>query len=301
MHCLPPTSQDKPAKPLCRSVQAGNTVAEYALIGTGTLVLLFGAFQLLGGDLNTIFGNLDNMMKHQSQVASSATAQHLAAKNSFSPAQPSQTQTGSNPPQNGPPPSSSSGTPQGSTQQGPITQTVGANGTTETYAQNITNSAQQALADGSITQSEYNTIVALANKGHDIATVQGLLETAFTNSQGNSATYANTHLTFNGQTYTPDQLNSVLQTNVSQFGDLKQQAVVLNGVLYDQNLLTTINNSGTQIINNGFATQQQNQSSASFIQYQQTDPNTGSADTNQNSASICTAGQHLDSGNHCVP
>lgn len=240
-------------------------------------------------------------MNQQLQVANSANAQHQSKKNGFIAAQSQVLQTGppapTTTPGPAPPPTSVS-----SSQNGPTVQTIGANGTTSAYAQSITDTAKQSLASGTITQAEYDSIVALANQGHEIATIQGLLENAYTQSSGNSNTFANTQLTFNGQNYTPAQLNSVLQSTVGTFSTMKSQVSVLNGVLTDQKLLTTVNNSGTQIINNGYATQQQNQSSASFIQYQSTGASGGgSTDTNQQSANICTAGQHLDANNHCVP
>jgi hypothetical protein len=144
-------------------------------------------------------------------------------------------------------------------------------------------------------------VARLANKGHDIAMIQGLLEYAYKQSNGNSSAYANSSLTFNGQSYTPSQLNSILKSNIADFSTLRSQASTQRGVLYNQALLGAINDSGGQIINNGYSSQQQNQTADSFIQYQNAGLGGGSADTHQESAVICTKGEHLDVNNQCVP
>src|SRR5262249_13684223 len=159
--------------------------------------------------------------------------QQLAAKNSFIASQSSH--TGSNP---APPPAAAAGV--NPSAQGPVTQTVGANGTTESYAQSITDGAKKALADGSISQAEYDLIVQTSNQGHDIAAIQGLLESAYKSSNGNAGAYAGTHLNFNGQNYTPAELNELLKTNVADFSDLKTRASAQTGVLNNQSLLITL-------------------------------------------------------------
>lgn len=273
--------------------QAGNTIVEYGLIGVSIVVVAIVGLQVTGGNLNDLFSQMKTDINHQVQATSTADAKHTSAKLAFQAATSAliNTNPGALP--------NSSGSANGSS-AAPVTQTVGANGTTDTYAQNINDQAQQSLASGKITQEEYNQIVNLANKGHDIAMIQGLLENAFTNSKGDSNAYANSKLTFNGQSYTPAQMNALLQSNTSDFSNLKSQVAVLNGVLYDQALLSTVDSSGSKIINNGYATQQQNQSADSFIQYQSGSPTGGSNSTNQESATICTSGQHMDSNNHCV-
>lgn len=298
MHFCKPDQTPAPKK---RLNQRGVTILEYAMIGGTFIGLSMVGLNLVGVNLNSLFLLMNTDMNHKMQNASTIQAQHASAKLGFQTTASSQVKTG-------PAPNIPAAIPSlpltasGST-AGPITQTVGANGTTETYAQNITDQAKQSLASGAITQAEYNVIVNLANKGHDIATIQGLLESAAANSSGNSANFANSSLTFNGQSYTPAQLNAVLASNLTDFTTLRSQASTLTGVLYDQSLLTTVNSSGSAIINNTFATQQQNSSAASYVQYQGaglTDA-TGSTSTNQQSATICTAGQHLDTSNHCVP
>jgi len=299
---LPPTNyltrQSNPRPNSRRYGQAytGNAIVEYLLIGAGILVVSVGALTLLGNNLNNIMGMLRGGMKNQIQASSNANAQHLAAMNSFTASLSSH--TGTNAAAAAAAAATASISPSA---QGPVTQTAGGNGTTETYAQTISDSAKKALADGSISQAEYDLIVQTSNKGHDIAAIQGLLEGAYKSSSGNASAYAGSQLNFKGQNYTPAQLNDLLKTNVADFSSLKTQASAQTGVLNNQSLLITLNDSGTAIINNTYSTQQQNQTADSYIQYQNAGTTTGgSADTNQQSATICTAGQHLDANNHCT-
>jgi hypothetical protein len=260
----------------------GNSIVEYTLIGCLVLLLCMGSFWLLSGNLNGKMQGLKQDMSSHSQAALSAKAQ-VAQQMANAQAQMQASMAGSV-----------------STNSGAV-QTVGANGTTAAYAADILSNAKQGLDSGAITQAEYDMVVKLANKGHDIATIQGLLENAFTQSGGDSTAYAASNLTFNGQNYTPTQLNDILASNINDFSTMRQQASVLNGVLYDQALLNSINDAGGNIINSGNATEQQNQTAASFAQYQSSGTGVASTGTNQQSAIICTNGEHLDSGNHCVP
>jgi hypothetical protein len=271
--------------------KAGQSLTEYSLIALAIAVVSITALMGMGKTLNISF---QDMLGHKQapvaavtapvqnpQLTSTAQAQIQAQQQA---ATGNQTTTGMQ------------SAPNNST-----VVTVGANGTTESYAQDILTKAQQALASGQITPAEFDIVSQLANKGHEIALIQGLLENAFQQSNGNSTVYANTPLPFNGQIYTPAQLNAVLTTSTNEFSTLRTKASVLNGVLYDQALLVSINDNGGNIINNGYSSEQQNQTAASFIQYQTEGVTGGSTDTNQQSAIICTAGQHLDASNHCVP
>jgi hypothetical protein len=270
--------------PFCAN--RGNTIIEYVFIGSLVLVACLGALQMVGVSWGGQMKHVKQDMLTHTQAANTAQAaqEQQIAEEQAQAAAAAATESSA------------------SANAGPV-ETVGANGGTASYASDILTNAQQALQAGKVTQAEYDIIVKLANQGHEIASLQGMLEGAYTQSNGNSAAYANTQLTYNGQSYTPAQLNAILQNNIGSFSALRSQASVLNGVLYDQPLLTSINDSGGNIINNGYASQQQNQSAASFIQYQQQGLGqaNGSSNTNQNSATICTSGEHLDSGQHCVP
>jgi len=267
--------------------RSGQSLTEYSLIALAIAVVSIAALRGMGSTLNISF---QDMLGHK-QPAITAPVQNPELTSSTQAQIQAQEQATAN--------NQTTGTE--TTANNSTVVTVGANGTTESYAQDILTKAQQALASGQITPAEFDMVSQLANKGHEIALIQGLLENAFQQSNGNSTVYANTPLPFNGQIYTPAQLNSILTTSINDFSTLRTKASVLNGVLYDQALLTSINDNGGNIINNGYSSEQQNQTAASFIQYQNEGVTGGSTDTNQQSAIICTTGQHLDASNHCAP
>ncbi len=262
----------------------GNTIQEYCLIGVLITLICIGGFSLMGTNWNDYMVSLKQDMLNHNQVAINAKA---IKQQQITSAQEQQT-------------ANASVAPVGNKPANVTIETMGANGIIASYAQDILANAKQALASGSLTQAEYDVVVRLANKGHDIAQLQSLLEGAFKQSNGNSSVYAKTQLTFNGQSYTPAQLNAILESNISDFSALRSQASVQHGVLYTQTLLNSINDNGGKIINNGYSSQQQNQTADSFIQYQSEGVGGGSQDTHQQSATICTSGQHLDTNNHCT-
>jgi hypothetical protein len=54
--------------------------------------------------------------------------------------------------------------------------TAGANGTTDLLANNLESLAEQLLKSGEISQTQYNSLITLANKGHELAVVEGKFE-----------------------------------------------------------------------------------------------------------------------------
>lgn len=272
---------------------SGQALVEYCVCAGAVLLICVVGFQIFGGNLAGWFALLkEDMGKNTQHTVQAKAGQSVlvgSAGNAGGQGQPSVMNNALSSIQNA----------QAESAKETI-DVAGSNGTTAAYATDILAKAKQSLDSGNLSQDEYDMVVKLANKGHDIAKIQGLLENAFSQSQGNSSAYANTALNFNGQTYTPSQLNSVLETSITDFSTLKSQASTLNGVLYDTTLLTTINDSGAQIINNGYSSKQQNQTADSFIQYQSGGATGGSTDTHQESAVICTNGDHQDSGTQCA-
>jgi Flp pilus assembly pilin Flp len=273
----------------------GNTLTEYAVIGAVLLVVSLGGVQLMGGNLTGWFGalhkNMDDTTKKsvetqgvqkqkaaEQMAAAAASAAPIAVGNQ---GPPSLALTAATIPPSKP------------------VNVVGSNGTTSAYANQIIDKAKESLAKGAISQGEYDLIMRLANKGHDIAAIQGLMENAYNQTKGNPSAYANTRLTFNGQSYTPAELNAILEGNVSEFSGLRKDASTLTGVLYDQGLLISINDNGGNIINSAYATRQQNQTAASFVQYQNEGIGTDAGNTHQQSGIICTNGHYSDNGTSC--
>ena len=80
-------------------------------------------------------------------------------------------------------------------------QTIGANGTTDLLASNLTAMANQLLESGQITQEQANTLLKLANQAHHIAEIQKLLETYSTKLGSDVTAFKNTPVTIDGTTY----------------------------------------------------------------------------------------------------
>lgn len=66
---------------------------------------------------------------------------------------------------------------------------VGVNGTTELLLANMESLIRQLQDQGKLTEEEANLIKGLANRGHELAEVQGLIEKVAENSQGNKEIY----------------------------------------------------------------------------------------------------------------
>lgn len=272
----------------------GQTLVEYGICASVVLVVCIVAMQTMGGNLAEWLGLLKADMSKSVQKTAQVTTEQQAVIAAARGAVNAAGQSGVV--------DKALETMQGAqVEENNATIAVsGSNGSqTEAYATGILSQAKQSLDAGKLSQDEYNVILKMANKGHEIAQLQSLLEGAFQQSQGNSAAYASSSLNFNGQTYTPTQLNAVLDSNVRDFSALRSQASTQTGVLYDENLLSTINESGGHIINNGYASKQQNATADSFIQYQSEGGAGGSAETHQESATVCTAGSYQDSGTQC--
>lgn len=277
---------------------SGQTLVEYCICGSAVLLVCVAGLTLFSGNLANLFDIVKQDMSKNVQLTAQAKqppagsdlggGTAMGAENGGE-ALPGHIEQAMN---------DALGSADGSMNE--TINVSGANGgTAEAYVATIMNQAKQSLSSGNISQDEYDVIMRMANKGHDIAQIQGLLEGAFKQSDGNSAAYAGANLNFNGQSYTPDQLNAVMENNISDFSLLKAKASTLNGVLYDSSLLNTIDGSGAQIINNGYSSVQQNQSADSFIQYQNAGLAGGSADTHKESATVCTTGSYQDSGTNC--
>lgn len=87
--------------------------------------------------------------------------------------------------------------------------TAGANGTTTMLADSIQVIGAQAFAAGTITEAQYNSLVALANQAHRIARVEQALENAASSATSSEA-FSNTSIMFDGKTYSPSELRQLI-------------------------------------------------------------------------------------------
>jgi hypothetical protein len=277
-------------------VQAGITLTEYVLIGVGIQMISIGALTLLGDNLNNSFKNMLGSLSNPPQLTASASESKTGL-----PGAPATTYSAFSKAVNAKTARAiETGTIEAASQEA-VTLTTGVNGTTESSVQTIIASADKALADGTINQSQYDVIMRVANKGHEIAAIEGALGSAFTEAQGDTATYLNTPVIYNGKSYSVIQLQAVLDSATQDLFGLIPP--VTQAILGNSALLEIVNNGITNISTLAINIKTQNQQNNTvsidmglLSQYY----GTGVSDTHQQSANICTAGQHLDVNNQCV-
>lgn len=131
-------------------------------------------------------------------------------------------------------------------------QTVGVNGTTVLLADSLTTLSNQLLQAGSIDETTYNAIVALANQGHTLAKIEASVESAAkaAGSGGGSAFYS-TSVALNGKQYSGPELVSMLNRtspDIKAFQEL--QSTVLNSTsITDPALKSVLTQLSNNILN----------------------------------------------------
>ena len=91
-----------------------------------------------------------------------------------------------------------------------LVETMGIAGTTISMASSIQQLAQQLRDNASLTESQYDTLIRLSNRGHDIAMVQGQLESLIQANGGNLIGLKNHAFLLNGQTTTVEKAYSAI-------------------------------------------------------------------------------------------
>lgn len=303
----------------------GNTMAEYALIGTLLAGVCIAALMQLGGNLNT---NIDGF---QSSLAYKPYGGTPVPGGAPAP--------GSNPA--GGPSSPTSGVPGNlgdllnkSTFQG-VQEAImvsGANGATDQLASTMKAYVEQLLAEGKLTDDQASILTRLANEGHALAGAEKLLEDATLN--GSST------VNYNGQTYSvtdftemfgvdPGKGIAATAKNMSAadakalsapFVDLYTQAKA-SGALSDPAVASVIDSLSGQIyvmsdqakwnakgVANGSIPKEnyfQDMSYGYVTAMEQTGvsnlpPGAISSATHGNSSQICSTGAGSDSGTNCA-
>lgn len=305
-----------------QNFSAGNTLAEYVLIGGAVVVFSIAAIMVLGRNLDYALAGLQQDMSGNMQAAAASSATSKAGALS-----------------------GSSGFVFGRTSTGPAimtpngsliqlssypanfvnsVETAGSNGTTELLAQTLKELGEQLLVDGSISQEQANIIYALANQGHRIASMEALIEDAVQNGNIQDT------VTFEGKRYTVEDLSDVLGSlndkmggEVSKLYELRQQAVS-SGL--DPKLGEVVDILVSQIADMGYGVERaldditiRNASVEQFSTYVSqyttgghpnwpvdtaaatlTELASASETTNLNSVEICGTGGGADSGTKCT-
>jgi len=166
----------------------GNTIVEYTLIGIAVIVVSIGALNLLGQSIHGAFAAVKGSMENSIQSSNSAIAQHASAKANFVAGVSSQITINANTP------SVLSGS------LASLVQTSGANGATAALSLQLQTLANQLLSEGKISQDEANKLLALANQGFIIASLESQIEAA-SKSAASNQDFLNTTINFQGTSY----------------------------------------------------------------------------------------------------
>jgi len=280
---IPPVNAHRLKQRLFGPAQRGQSITEYGMVGALVIVISIGALTLFGKNLTGVFGTLSSKTNDPSLV--SVKPNLLAA-----------------PPISGPTTLNNSPLPtaistpisvQATTQ--PL-QTAGVNGETDQYSQNILKAAQQALAAGTINQSQYDIMLQMANQGHEIAIMEGLLQKSY--QHPNQEGFYGTFVTYNGEPYTPAVFSRMLNDANNTLQLLHTQLLSTNPAAAD--VVNTVTDATVNIEKIAASHTQAMDNADSATIEQLLGNNNASTVTNQKSASICAAGQHLDVNNHCV-
>lgn len=190
----------------------GQSLSEYAIISGVILVLVIPALTFLGKDISSAFSGILSM-KDSSAKQGATTPATEAPASSESLTIPTMSLGANNSsllPSTGLNLVTAKGTviavPEYSQDIANTVLTAGANGATEMLANTIKTVADQALAAGEITESQYNVLIELANQGHYLGDIAGAVEEAAKIST-NGTDFHGQPLVINGQEFTMAQLS----------------------------------------------------------------------------------------------
>lgn len=308
----------------------GQGLSEYTLIGSLITLSAIVGIGLTGNNLSTVFKGLKNDLRDQVEHTASIRSQLASAdiKAGNSPSLPQDPNT--------PLPTSSTAVNSGLslTMKNGATldlpnypsdiaksvYTLGANGTTNILADSIKTIADTQLANGAITQSQYNTLIALANKGHYIANIEETFQTVAA-SVGDGSAYFDTVVTVNGQRTNIADLSTELgfrnylsydgslpsdPLKEPAYGDAQDfinlyQSVVKSGALNDPAVKAIVTDAAKQIaLITGAVDAARHNFHHGVISSTEFTDNTASMLIHNNSSTICTSGQGVDSGIQCA-
>lgn len=195
--------------------------------------------------------------------------------------------------------------------------TAGANGTTAMLADAIKAAARQQLLDKAITQSQYNNLIALANKGYYLGALQGGVESAAEGlKRGDNIKDITVNV--NGERKSvydiwgeigysnepneiPTDISNPLDRPRSALGDFLDtySAVQKSGALNNPALNEKISTLSSQIVQINSAMDKLLWNSSSIVSANDLNSKMVSTITNKNSTQICEIGNGTASGSNC--
>lgn len=303
----------------------GQSLTEYTIIGASVVICSLGGLFLLGNSVSKAF---EGMLPGYSKPPTSA----LPVANG-APAKPGEIAVATPP---GKPITSSTGgalTGKGlsvTTADGTVIEipdypkdvsksivTMGANGTTDVLASTIELTAVRLFATGEISQSQYNTLISLANQGHYLGKLAGALENAGMKTSGGD--FNNVLVTVDGAQMSVIDVAQLIgmrgtdydlapPTNalsvdaypgLQKFNDLYQQAKQ-SGALSDPAINAIVSAAASNIANINVALDYAGEKLASeTIKPGGITSQIASLVSHQNAGTICKSGNGQDTGISC--
>lgn len=269
--------------PLNKKRASGNTIAEYAFIGSFLTVAAIAAFMMFGHDLNDVLAGMKTDFKYHSDQAEFMEAQ--AHANSIMAGMAG----------------GLDGNGSGSSSTDPsMAQTTGANG--NTMSNGLSGNAGKG-ASGPLTPEEQlkSLMVELANQAHKVAALQSMLESISKYSAGNIDQFKSTSIYYDGKVLNAWQLSWALQHG----GEIRELEQKKNEVLSSgasQEVKDTIAAMTEQVKNNAATTSNKTEEVLSY----NSDPAnveavTDSKDTHDKASTICEVSGNTDTGSSCKP
>lgn len=290
-----------------RDFGRGNTLLEYGLIGVLIVLVCITAIQFLGSSLDSAMAAIKHDMQTKNEAAMSAWVASKVAQG-----------------QGGTLSASDQAILESSLAS--KLQTTGANGSTEILAKQLEDAAKQLLKDGKIDQTQYDVLMKLANQGHKMAQIQGMISDAMNYANGDVNLFNSMSFQFEGKTYSAQELAVMVGFNgpspealsgsdllamptggttgaaVGGFLSLYQEALS-SGALNDPLAKATVDSASTQIASLGELTEDViwNVQNGMPMDDANITTLTSITTTQMESSKICQAGDFVDNGALCSP
>lgn len=288
----------------------GNTILEYTVSGFLVLAVCVGVLMSVGKQLNTHFVDLKKDMKRHQALAIQAKVEANLQKYSLGTKEVIDNYFGE------------MNTAEGIILQRNLPgklQTLGANGTTKLLSKYIAILANSLYEKGEITEEQRQTLLKLANKGHDMAYVERLVEDFVDLAGDRRKEFSNQTYEFQGKKYTPMELVQLVGYVKSYPSDVLKETPGGGALLTDfQRLYQEANNNGSlsnaamkslvmaaaaQIVMTGELMENSyyHYETGHFRFKNKSDMmnQVASDATNLHSSHICTAGHNIDGGTFC--
>jgi polyhydroxyalkanoate synthesis regulator phasin len=175
----------------------GNSILEYTIVGFLTVAVCVGAMLGLGKQMGTLMSDLKDDMRNQTTIAQHARTQDYVKTSHMVLHQSLDTYF------------VGMSAEEKLLLQSDLSdklQTLGANGTTELLAKQLAVLANALLDKGEITEEQNSTLLQLANKGHDMALAERLVEDFVEMAGERKNDYRDITYEFQGKQYTPFKL-----------------------------------------------------------------------------------------------